>query len=136
MRHAGRQRVKQHIQLPSHQIRNRQARALVGDVRDEYARLGLEQLGRQLHDGAVATGGVIELARVLLGVLDPLFHRLRRRAIGHQHDAGRIAHMGDGREVAHRVIRQLGANGGADGMGAGGGEQQGLTVCSRLGRHV
>ena len=136
MRQPGGQGVKKHVDLAADQIGDGQCRPLVRNVHHEHIGLRLEELGRELHDGAVAAGGVVEPARVLARMLDPLLDGFGGRVVGHQHDAGCVAQMPNGREVTHRVIGHARVEVGADGMCAGGGQQQGVTIGRRLGREV
>ena len=105
-------------------------------MQDEQIGLRLEQLGRQMHDGAVAAGGVIEPAGILAGVVYPLLDGPGRRAIGHQHDARRIAQMRNRREVTHGVVGNLGIEIGTYGMGAAGRQQKRVPISWRLGHDV
>ena len=136
MRQACGQAVKHHIEFAADQIGDGQGGALVGDVHHKQLGLRFEQLGRQLHDGAVAAGGVVEPSGVLFGVVDPFLDGLGRRAVGHQHDAGRIAHLADRGEVLHRVVRHARVEVGANRVRAGSGQQQGVAIGRGLGHQV
>ena len=108
MRQACRQGVEQDIDLAADQIGHGQRGSFIGNVHNKQARLCLEQLGRELNDGAVATGGIVQTTWIFLCKINPLLNGFGRRTVGHQHDAGRIANLGDRREIAHRVVRHFG----------------------------
>ena len=77
-----------------------------------------EQLGReQVLAAAVARRGVVDLAGLAAGELDQLLHVPGRQRRMHHHDAGLSADQRDRREVVDRLVRQLGVQRRADGVG-------------------
>ena len=66
----------------------------------------LEQLAAQMHERADAGGGILQLARLLLGQSDELLHRLGRQVgVDHRHDRGGGENR-DRRESLDRVVGQ------------------------------
>ena len=133
MGHAGGDGIKQHMHLAGGQIADGLGRALVGHMGQGDAGLGCKGRRVQVHDGAIAAGGVVQLAGVGLGIADQLLHGLDRQRVGDQQHAGGIGHMGNGCEVLVRAVGQLGHQVRRDRMGAAGGEQQGVAIGARLG---
>jgi hypothetical protein len=109
-------------------VQHRQAAAAVGHVDDVHAGQGLEHLAGKVRARAVAGRGVVEPARVVLGVAHQLGHRghrQRRRHHQHQRDLG---HARDRREVGHRVETQLAVQRLVDRVRAVGAVEQGVAV--------
>src|SRR5204862_1301963 len=80
-----------------------------------------------------ARGRVAHLARLRLYQLDQLLHAVRReRRVRHQNERPR-GDVDDGREIAHRVVRQLRIQVRRDGDRRIRGEEQGVAVGGRLG---
>ena len=78
MRHTRCNRIDQQLHQAGNDIGNRQRRDFVRHMGGENARLGLECFCAQMHDGAVAATGMVELAGALFGIVDQLgdcFHR-------------------------------------------------------------
>ena len=80
----------------------------VRDVRGEHARGDFEHFHIELAHAAHAAAAVVELAGVLLGVVDEFLEGLERQAAVHHQGVGLAAQDGDVFEVFDRVVAHLG----------------------------
>ncbi|MCY1531335.1 hypothetical protein D9M68_665570 [compost metagenome] len=98
----------------------------------------LQQFARQMAGAAVPTRTVVQLAGVLLRVIDQVGQLFDLVLLGeldvhHQH-VGHRGHDRDRREVLHRVVRQVGEQPGVDRVGRDCAHHQRIAVGRRL-RH-
>ncbi len=94
-----RQAVEQHRHAAVGDVRDGERGALVRDVHQVHAGEHLEQLAVQMHDGADAAGGEVELPGARLGVGDQLLHARHRQLRAHHQDVGHVGDVRDRREV-------------------------------------
>lgn len=87
----GRQVADHHVHLVGQYRRHRGRGAFVGYVGHLHAGQILEQLGRQMRRAADAARGIVDLARLPLGIRDKLGDRLHSGGRPHQHHVGRTA---------------------------------------------
>uniref|UniRef100_A0A914Y3W3 Uncharacterized protein n=1 Tax=Panagrolaimus superbus TaxID=310955 RepID=A0A914Y3W3_9BILA len=92
--------------------------------------IGLIQkgFGAQVHDGAIATAGVVQLIRMGASVVNQLWQRLCGYGRVHQQDAGGIAQVSDRGEVFFCIVGQGLVQVRSNRVGAAGGEQEGVAI--------
>ena len=134
MGHAGRNGVEQQVHLACGQVGDGLRRALVGHMGQLQARARREGRRVQVDDGPVAAAGVVEGARMGLGVGDQFLDAARGQRRRDQQDTGRPADLGNRREILVGLVGQTGHQVWRDGMRAAGGEQQRVAVRRGLGR--
>ena len=100
----GRELVEHHIDMTGDQVVERRRRALIGHMDELGVRDRLEQLSGQVRRGADALRGVVEPARIGLGVGDQLLHRLGGEIGSHHQDVRNMRHDGDRYELRWVVI--------------------------------
>ena len=127
------QRLRQvgehHLDLARRHVAQRLRARLVGHALDLHAGQLIEHLARQALRGAGL--GVVELAGILLGVVDQLGDRLDRQVVVHHQrvDAGDAAH--DRREVLLGIVGELLEQRAVGGVGRVGAHQQRVAVGRR-----
>ena len=107
MRHRRQQVVEHHLHLAADHVGQRRRRAAVRHVLHLDAGHRHEQLGRQMDGGAVAGGGIADLAGIGFRIGDELGDGLGRHRRVHLHDVRPIRDAGDRRDVVEEVVRQL-----------------------------
>ena len=116
LRMRGRIGVELELHDVGEQVGHCRRSAAIGDMRHLDADALQQQFHGQMRQRADAGRGVIELARILLGVGDEFLERLERRSrIADQH----LRHRGDDRDrhqVFFGVVRQLRLQRGVDGV--------------------
>jgi hypothetical protein len=75
--------VKHQIDVLAHHIVEGWRAATVGDVHHVAPCHALEESGRQVHRRADTGGGVVELARIGLGMGDEVSHAVGRQMLAH-----------------------------------------------------
>ena len=126
-----RQHVEHHLHLAAHQVGERRRAAPVGHVGQLGAGHHLEQFARQMHRGADAGRGHVDLARVGLGERDELGHGAGRHRLVHLHHVGGAHQTGDRRDVLEKIERQRFIERGVDGA-RGRHEQNRVAVRRRI----
>ncbi|MNR15530.1 hypothetical protein D3C85_1320680 [compost metagenome] len=105
------------------------AAALIGDVLEiGHARRLHKELGGHVRDVAGSCGPIRHWGFAGLGIAQEIFQRLCRQLGVHDQNQRRIAHLGYRGEVPQRIVRQLGREGGADGLRRRDTEQQRVAV--------
>ena len=116
--------------LAAQSCNHRRAAALVRHMRDVDVGLLLEKFSGEMCHRKIAGGSEGDLSRAALGSADQITHGSHRhRRMHHQRVIGGID-QAHGREIFHRVVRQLRARGGQYRVRPGGAEQQ----CVAIGR--
>ena len=83
---------------------HRFAAAAVGHADDVDAGARLEQFGGEMRQAARAGVGVVELARIGLGVVEEFLQRLGRERRLHHQDLEALRDLGDRRKVLERIV--------------------------------
>ena len=97
------------------------------------ARFGRQQFGQHMTGGARACGGIGQRPRLGTRRAEQISQRVIR-AVGWHHDQHRVLdHDGNRRKVAHRVVGQLGIDGGIHDELTIGGHQECVAIGRRLG---
>jgi hypothetical protein len=118
-----------HLDLARRHVAQRLRARLVGHALDLDVGQLIEHLARQALRGAGL--GVVELARVLLGVVDQLGHGLHRQVVVHHQrvDASDTAH--DRREILLGIVGKLLEQRAVGGIGRVGAHHQRVAVGRR-----
>ncbi len=125
--------VKVHRHLAAQHIVDGGACTTVGNVQHVHTRRLDELRAPHVADGAVARGGIADLAGVGLQVGHQLGKILGRNQLGvDHHDARGLDDLGHAHEVFGRVVRQLGVDRRVDAVGRQGCNTKGQAVgCTR-----
>ena len=107
MLHEGRRGAEGQLHLAGQQVLQRRAGALVRHVHHLDAGLLLQHGARHVLQRAVARRGVVQLARVGLGVGHQLGQRLGGHVVAHHDDLRRRQDVGDGLEVGQLPLALL-----------------------------
>ncbi len=132
-RHRRRQRREIDRDVAADQIGERRRAAAIGHVRELDAAHHLEQHGAEMDAAADAGGGVVELARILLGERDQLRDAACRQIRVDQHDQRAGADQADRREVLARIVADVLVERRVDRQRAGPADDQGVAVGRGLG---
>jgi hypothetical protein len=127
---------QRNLRLIGDDTRHRRSATLVRHADDIRFSHELEQLGGKVHVGADAGMRVGHLARICLGVSEEILHGRCGHAGMHHHHVGIGNHRRDGDKFAVRRVAQLRVEAGADGDGAFGRDQEGVSVRRGLGHDL
>ena len=135
MRQHGRDAEESDLHLPSDEVSRRGRGALIGNMREGYARHSREHRPRQMRGAAVAAGTVVDPPGLRARKLDQLLHRTCRKRRMRDERVGSPRHQRHRSKVPPRVVRDL-ADQGIDDEASRPDRKQRIAIGRRLSDEV